>query len=200
MNKYVLVSISTLAGAVAGFFAGKFYYDKKYSKRADEEVESVKQSLGFYDVKETEDTAEKQPDKKPQVVTNSLDVAELKKYQQSVDNLKYATASTSSNSTEPYVIQAERYGDKDDYETVTLNYYSEDGVVTYDNDDALSKADIHRMIGDHFADAFEKTHYTVYVRNDVLACDYEILLIMGSYEDVLTEHPYLRKDNTDDDD
>ena len=48
MNKYVLVSISTLAGAVGGFFAGKFYYDKKYSKRADEEVESVKQALGFY--------------------------------------------------------------------------------------------------------------------------------------------------------
>lgn len=199
MNKYVLVSISTIAGAVAGFFAGKFYYDKKYSKRADEEVESVKQALGFYDEKEDAASAEKQSDKKPQVVTNSLDVAELKNYQKSVDILKYATATASEKTTEPYVIQAEQYGDEDDYETVTLNYYSEDGVVTYDNDDALSKADVHRLIGDNFADAFEKTHYTVYVRNDILKCDYEILLIMGSYEDVLTEHPYLRKDNTDDD-
>ena len=82
------------------------------------------------------------------MVTNSLDVAELKNYQKSVDILKYATATASEKSTEPYVIQAEQYGDEDDYETVTLNYYSEDSVVTYDNDDALSKADVHRMIGD----------------------------------------------------
>ena len=87
MNKYVLASISTLAGAVGGFFAGKFYYDKKYSKRADEEVESVKQALGFYNEKEDTASAEEQSDKKPQVVTNSLDVAELKNYQKSVDIL-----------------------------------------------------------------------------------------------------------------
>ena len=73
------------------------------------------------------------------MVTNSLDVAELKNYQKSVDILKYATATASEKSTEPYVIQAEQYGDEDDYETVTLNYYSEDSVVTYDNDDALTK-------------------------------------------------------------
>lgn len=71
-----------------------------------------------------------------------------------------------------YIISPEEFGSIDGYYTVSL-YYFEDGVIT---DDAFEQIDddvIENIsVSEHFGE-FEDD--TVFVRNDVLKSDYEIL-------------------------
>ena len=75
----------------------------------------------------------------------------------------------------------------DDYETFSLSYYS-DGVVADDNDDLVD--DVDEVIGleslKHFG---EYEDDSVFVRNDRLKCDYEILLDQRRYSDLINRRP-----------
>ena len=86
------------------------------------------------------------------------------------------------NDDKPYVIPPEEFGSKDEYETISLTYYS-DGVLTDDMDDPIS--DVDDVVGieslEHFG---EYEDDSVFVRNDILRCDYEILLDNRRYADV----------------
>ena len=82
-----------------------------------------------------------------------------------------------------YMIDQSEYGDDETYNWVSLNYYN-DGVLTEDLDDVVEDVDlvIGNDIYEQLADLTEKEVYTVYVRNDVRKCDYEILLQETNFE------------------
>ena len=81
----------------------------------------------------------------------------------------------------PYVIDPSEYGDLD-YKQVSLNYY-DDGVLTYENDDVID--DIDSLVGkDSLSHFGEYEADTVYVRNDRLKIDFEILADTRRYEDI----------------
>lgn len=82
----------------------------------------------------------------------------------------------------PYVIPPEEFGnDADEYDLISLNYY-EDGVLADDWDDVIE--DIDRVVGkDSLTHFGEYEDDSVYVRNDRLKCEYEILLRVGKFED-----------------
>ncbi|HZK46450.1 MAG TPA: hypothetical protein VFC64_00760, partial [Atopostipes sp.] len=87
----------------------------------------------------------------------------------------------------PYVIPPEEFGEFDNYEKIGLTYYA-DQVLTDDDDKSVE--DIEDTVGfdslNHFG---EYEDDSVFVRNDRLKCDYEILLDQRNYSDVIVRIP-----------
>jgi hypothetical protein len=88
----------------------------------------------------------------------------------------------------PYVITPEEFGDLDDYETISLTYYA-DLILADDNDVIVD--DIEDVVGFDSLNSFgEYEDDSVFVRNDRLKCDYEILLDQRKYSDVIKRRPH----------
>ena len=92
----------------------------------------------------------------------------------------------------PYVITPEDYSDSD-YPNETLTYY-QDGVVTDEYDNPLDDDQIELWIGreslNHFGEYEEDS---VFVRNEHLNVDYEILQDERTWDDVLAEREQYKK-------
>ena len=87
----------------------------------------------------------------------------------------------------PYVIKPEEFGEFEEYETISLTYYA-DQVLADDNNEPVE--DVEETVGfaslGHFG---EYEDDSVFVRNDRLKCDYEILLDSRNYADVRKAMP-----------
>ena len=91
-----------------------------------------------------------------------------------------------------YVIEPDAFGEAEGYDEISLTFYA-DGTVTDDNDRAMSEDEIEETIGkDSLSHFGEYEADSVFVRNDRLKADYEILKDLRSYADVLREKPYLK--------
>lgn len=83
----------------------------------------------------------------------------------------------------PYIITPEEFSDSD-YNTETLSYWA-DGVVTDIDDEPLTDDQIEDLIGEDSLSHFgEYEDDSVFVRNDRLRTDYEILADTRRYGDV----------------
>lgn len=83
----------------------------------------------------------------------------------------------------PYIITPEEFSDSD-YESETLTYWA-DGVVTDIDDEPLSDDQIEELIGEESLKHFgEYEDDSVFVRNDGLRVDYEILADTRNYGEV----------------
>jgi hypothetical protein len=83
----------------------------------------------------------------------------------------------------PYVIMPEDFGEIEGYETISLTLYA-DGVLTDDFDDPIE--DIEHTVGrDSLTHFGEYEDDSVFVRNDRLKCDYEILTDHRKYSAVV---------------
>lgn len=91
----------------------------------------------------------------------------------------------------PYVIPPDEFGDCD-YDTISLTYYA-DGVLTDELDEPVE--DVDDVVGyeslDHFG---EWEDDSVFVRNDRLEADYEILLDMRKFSDLAKNNPRSAED------
>lgn len=82
----------------------------------------------------------------------------------------------------PAVIKPEEYGEIDEFDTIELTYYA-DEVLTDDLGEPLE--DIEGSVGANFADHFgEYEEDSVYIRNNALKTDYEILRVEQNYSDL----------------
>jgi hypothetical protein len=89
---------------------------------------------------------------------------------------------------QPYVIPPEDFGELDDYEKISLTYYA-DRVLADDNDELVEN--VEDIVGFESLDSFGEYEYdSVFVRNDRLKCDYEILLDQREFSDVVKKKPY----------
>lgn len=92
------------------------------------------------------------------------------------------------------MISPDAFGDQDGYDEISLTYYA-DGTVADDSDRAMSEDEIEETIGkDSLTHFGEYEDDSVFVRNDRLKADYEILMDPRPYADVLREKPYLAKE------
>lgn len=90
----------------------------------------------------------------------------------------------------PYVIYPDEFGDYEDYNQISLVYYR-DGVLADINDCIIDN--IEETVGIDFADHIgEYEDDAVHIRNDSTKCDYEILVDLRSWEEVLESKPYLK--------
>ena len=83
-----------------------------------------------------------------------------------------------------YVISPEEFGNND-YDAESLNYYA-DGVLTNSWDEVIE--DVDGFVGEDSLTRFgEYEDDCVYVRNEVLQTDYEILLDERKFSDIVNE-------------
>lgn len=172
MNDSLSKVIIFAAGAILGSLATWKALETKYKKLADEEIASVKE---MYTEKFTPKNFE--PEKfEPETF----------KYQEAISDFGYANAKQDSEATvmkrKPCIIAPEEYGEKEGYETESLTYYA-DGVLTDDQDEPIE--DVDNVVGLGFESHFgEYEDDSVFIRNDNLKIDYEILAVQDNYSDI----------------
>lgn len=177
MNKTILSNIGMfVAGAAIGSLVTWKLVKTKYEQIAQEEIDSVKKVFS----KREEKSSEKDIDE---------DDSETESLEDIIDESCYKTESTDKeekkemhNSDRPYVITPEEFGDSD-YAIISLTYYT-DGTVTNEKNKIVANVD--ELIGldslDHFG---EYEDDSVFVRNDALQIDFEILKDWRDYSEVM---------------
>ncbi len=96
--------------------------------------------------------------------------------QEEIDSVKAAFA-------ERKPVNTNIAGENDNYTQISLVYYAGDGVLADDEDEVVE--DIEDTVGEDFAEHFgEYEDDSVFIRNDRLRCDYEILRDNRSFSDV----------------
>ena len=187
-SKLAFVLGLAIGGAVGAVVSYRVTKDK-YQKIADEEIASMREVLAkqLADKAKADESANLEPEQEPKqkrVVPEEY-IQITKKYTNGEEL-------TVSKDQRPYVITPDEFGDHDDYDTQTLIYY-EDGVLADYDGEVIEN--VGETVGadslTHF-DEDENDPDTVYVRNDILKYDYEILRDPGKFSEVI------RADNSDD--
>lgn len=178
--------ITFVAGAALGSLATWIFVKKKYEQIAQEEIDSVKEVYSKRKPK-----AEKKDDEED-IQVDEKEVTEYEKIIETTGYSKYSDISKSNVKTEaehddlerPYVIRPEEFGELDGYEMISLTHYS-DGVLADDDDQQMADDEIDEVVGADYAEHFgEYEDDSVFVRNDRLKCDYEILLDHRKYSEL----------------
>lgn len=155
-----------------------------YEQIAQEEIDSVKEiyKAAAEEALSILDEADKA---QADYESGATDVKpDLKEYANKISELGYdgkkEEATTVSDG--PYTISPEDFGEFDDYETISLTYYA-DGVLADEMDEEIE--DVEGIVGLDSLETFgEYEDDAVFVRNDELKCDYEILADERKYSDL----------------
>lgn len=183
-----------VAGAAAGATATWLLLKKKYEKIADEEINEM---YMYYQDKLDElddlDEDEMEPDKE------ELDEIARQHAEAIIEKAGYSTGPISATQVvpkeeepevmedreRPYVITPEEFDEFDDYNTISLTYFA-DEVLTDDQKNIIDNID--EIIGlDSLSHFGEYEDDSVFVRNDKLKTDYEILLDTKTFEEINAE-------------
>ena len=166
----------------------------KYERIANEEIDSVKETY-FKKKKEALETMEslneelKDEIKRTRMVTEEKpNIMEYAAKLQKEGYTDYSNDDKSDETTDdtedvgfskPYIIYPEEFGELYGYSEISLTYYA-DGVLTDDVGEIIE--DVDDIIGiDSLLHFGEYEDDSVFVRNDRLKCDYEILLDPRNY-------------------
>lgn len=204
MNTKVACAIAFVAGAAVGVAASWRVLDTKYKKLADKEIASVKELFYSKPVENNEKPDESEEKKFEQSPEEDFTEEEKKEYTNIASSYtNYATKSVVEEEpdveiidsepnveitdSEPYVISPVELGDCD-YDVIDLIYYEGDNTLTDEEDEIIN--DVGELIGweslEHFG---EYEDDSVCVRNDIRKVDYEVLLDVRKYSEVM----YLRE-------
>lgn len=171
MSKGLTNLVIFAAGSILGSVATWYLVKTKYEQRADEEIASVKEALS-HRFEDLVDEKAEEPTK-----------AEVEEYNTRVKETGYFNYSNRKDvvleKERPYVISPDEFGEIEEYETRSLVYYS-DKILTDDDNNIID--DVEDVVGcdslNHFG---EYEDDSVFVRNDHLMIDYEILLDQRRY-------------------
>ena len=186
MNKTIASLIAFTAGGAIGSAVTWIFVKKKYEKIAQEEINSVKEVFAKRSAEI--EAAESE------TVTEEIPVFDEETHEE------YAALTMAYGGDivpnvgpdKPHVISPEEFGELEDYDRVSLSYYA-DGVLTDENDREIE--DVEGTVGRDSLTRFgEYEPDSVFVRDDRLKIDYEILLKPRTYADVLRQKPYLVED------
>lgn len=187
MNKYS-TALAFIVGIAVGSVTTWYLVKEKYRSLAQEEIDSVKEvfkkrqadSEGV--LKST--TNENKRGLRASIPVSDQDVAEyVAKLRTLLEEEGYTEYSENMNknsiSEKPYVITPVQFGDHEEYDLITLTYYS-NGVLTDENDEVIE--DVDEVVGtDSLTHFGEYEDDSVFVRNDIRRCDYEVLFDRGQY-------------------
>lgn len=188
-TKMFIFAAGILTGSLCTWYSTKKYYEKI----ANDEIESMKEWLARR-VEEQDERAEEQtPDPAANPVSPSVK-PNLMEYAAMVKDLGYTDYSRRQETPEPekeeeevdemdkpYIIEPDEFGECD-YEEVSLTHYA-DGVLTDEQDNPIE--DVDGMVGEDYAEHFgEYEDDSVFVRNERLQTDFEILADQRNYSDL----------------
>ena len=208
MNKTVIGIISFAAGAAIGSVATWMLVKNKYEQIAQEEIEEVRE-VYMNAIRKTEEVDDEHEESAP--VNEAPKVAELKSYNDVVKESGYINYGNITEAeveemvkektkeiveecndilkktedkvnNKPYVIHPDEFGDE--YNVVTLVCYNDKVVTTYDTGEVLTDEEVEKLVGlDSLSRFGEYEEDSVFVRNDSLNVDYEILRDEENYSD-----------------
>lgn len=165
LSKFVIFTV----GAALGSAVTWKFVKTKYERIAQEEIDSVKEAYATSKAeKEEEIIREEIRSESAKIIEKFSYASSIEKEEEKVDTRR------------PYVIPPSDF-DEVGYDTVSLEYY-EDGVLVDDRGNIIRNVD--EMIGidpeEHFG---EYEDDSVFVRDDRVKIDYEILRHEGSYSE-----------------
>lgn len=181
MNNKVIFAFAV--GAAIGSVASWFFTKKYYERVAQEEIDSV---IDYYNDKIEEDEGEA-----VEATPKTYEKPSLSEYAKKIADEGYAPEENEEEKEkepmmpkiEPYVISPSEFGEMDEYETVSLTQYA-DGVITDEWGDVIE--DVDRVVGPDVESHFgEYEDDSVFIRNDDLKTDYEILRDYRNYSESL---------------
>lgn len=186
------ILLGFLCGGVVGAGSVYIFLRKKYQKQAQDEIEAVRDyyrnkpsGVVLREVGPIQKLTQNQMD---QAIENLGALSEdrlqeiLSKY-----NPTEAVTQFDPEAGAPFVISPEEFGEIEEYAKISLTYF-EDGVLTDDGCDPIDEID--ETVGADFMTHFgEYEDDSVFVRNPVRKCDYEILLDRRRYKDILKTKP-----------
>lgn len=177
MNNKITFLLGMTVGTVLGVGASWRLLKSHYKKIAEEEIQNVQE--WYYNKATTEEKKEAEPEEKETDEEKARIKTEYNSIVQKYDKSGVVTV----EQTHPYTIAPDEYGEKDDYETVTLSYYA-DGVLAYYTTDEIVE-DVGNMVGSDSLTKFgEYEDDAVFVRNDATRTDYEIIRDPSRYTEV----------------
>ena len=196
--------LAFIAGAAVGIAGTYLYMSDKFDKRCE--------ACGDKN-RETKKSPDEKNEEKPSEPEKSEEPDSLKEYNEMVKKYRYENPAAFVNPSErlineddsddfpteeyeesdmPYVSSPEEFGEKDDYDTISLMWY-EDQILADDNENIID--DVEGTVGfaalTHFGD-FEDD--AVHVRNDEKRTDYEILRSLRTYKDVAAQRGIIMED------
>lgn len=189
MKQSIIYAAVFALGVTAGSVATWQYVKKKYEQIAQEEIDSVKEAFSR---KNLDDKSDSNNDilVEPVEEEQKVETQEKEKlYTEILTNNGYVEhlekkIVTTVDKEGPYVISPDEYGEIFDYDAISLTYY-DDGVLTDDNDNVIY--DYENCVGRDFMHHFgEYEDDSVFIRNDVRKCDYEILYDLRAYAEVIS--------------
>ena len=207
MNSKQMIKYTVILATGIGIGVGAvwYYFDKKYKDEMSKKIEEI--MAESRKVKPVKSTASELPAKVNTVDEVQPTVTSVKttkvNYSKLIKNEKYVGTESTDNAEEetdyekPYVISPLEFGDKEDegYTTVSLMFYS-DGLLADDMGEVIENID--ETVGvdslNHFG---EYEDDSVFVRNDRLKIDYEILLNNKKLVDVRKQSPCPLEDEDD---
>lgn len=181
MSKSILTFV---IGAGLGATAAWFVAKTKYEKIAQEEIESVKEvyrtkhdAMRVIDQNSAELSDE-------EVKYNEEIVKEHNKMDEYVDKAnEYGGDTHESTAIVPYIIAMSEFGEDEEYDTETLYYYT-DGVLADANDEIIES--IINTVGIEAIEHINNGEDMVYVRNERLEMEYEVVRELRTYEEAAT--------------
>ena len=179
--------IAFVAGSALGSLATWMFVKKKYEQIAQEEIDSVKEVYS----KRKPKTEKNDDDEEEAIQVDEKEVAEYEKIIETTGYSKYSDIFNNAKTEamhdyleRPYVIRPEEFGELDGYEMISLTHYS-DGILADDDDQRMVDDEIDEVVGADYAEHFgEYEDDSVFVRNDRLKCDYEILFDHRKYSEL----------------
>lgn len=205
MNNKITSFMIFIFGAAVGSVVTWQYTKKKYEQIAQEEIDSVKETFSKLKEVKSKDNESEENNNVRTIVERAKDKPSIVEYAAKLRKQGYTnysnTDSLSEDSNvseeevdenmindEPYVISPDEFGELDDYDTISLTYYA-DQVLADENDELVE--DIEETVGFESLNTFgQYEDDSVFVRNDRLKCDYEILLDHRKYSDVIKRRPH----------
>lgn len=190
MNKALEISIVFIGGAAAGAVAGALYFRQLFEKRYQEDVKSVKEVYCCKNEKasvkepEKQETG-KQPSKPVKTAPVSTPVTDYTRYSAKVQELGYAQEEKKNDipvkKVDYHTIPPEEFSMEDEYDCQSLICY-EDGIVTNGDGSEIKKSELNEMVGSDFSRHFgEYEDDSVFIRNDRLQMDFEIIRDRRTY-------------------
>lgn len=187
------------AGAAIGSAVTWKVIKTKYEKIAQEEIDSVKEAFADrlanlqeqVDDYSEADAAEEWADRARQINWDELEDLDeeddiglegddLAEYAQLASIYTKEEGGAKNMTKKPYVISPDDFGELDDYNRISLTYYA-DGIV--EDEDREIVNDVDELIGEDSLTHFgEYEDDSVFVRNDYLRTDFEILKDYRSYD------------------
>lgn len=190
MNRDSLSKVLTfVTGASIGSVVTYKLLKTKYDKLIQEEIDSVKEAFsrdipdGSVEGKDIESNGWSEANRKDyletakDVIRQNAYVTESNKKEEKGEEVEKVEGNT------PYIISPAEFGECD-YGVISLDYYT-DGVIVDNRGDIIEN--VNELLGDDFAAHFgdyEEDPDTVYVRNDGLEIDYEILKNNVPYSEI----------------